>query len=149
MKGTLILADAAQGDPNGKVHALGAGWSVTGSPTPPMALILLIDCPWDETNTKHQVIIDLVDSDGRPVSFETGPLGDPRPAIHIEAHIEAGRPPGLPHGAPVRQQMAIGLGPMPLSPGQFYEYRLSIGGKVMDSWLATFFVREAPPAFPA
>jgi len=30
---TLILCDAAQADPNGNVHMLGVGWSITPTPT--------------------------------------------------------------------------------------------------------------------
>lgn len=149
MKGTLILADAAQTDPSGKLHTLGLGWSVIGTPTPPMALVVLIDCPWDQANVKHKIEIDLLDADGHQVSFQTGPLGDPQPAVHIEAEFEAGRPPGVPAGTPLRQGLSLVLGPgFPLVGGQKYEFRLTIGGEPMDSSLATFLVRPALPGFP-
>ena len=46
----LILCDAAQADPNtGKVHMLGAGWSLTRSPTT-HAVVVLMKVPWDRTN---------------------------------------------------------------------------------------------------
>lgn len=142
MKATLILADSAQNDGTGKVHALGAGWSVTGTPTPPMALIAFIDCPWDQTNTKHKLKIELLDADGHPVSFQHGPLGNPMPAFEIDAEFETGRPPGLPPGTPLREQLVIQLAPgMPLTPGQKYEFRLAINGEPMDSSLATFTIR--------
>lgn len=142
MKATLLLADSAQADPNGKVHGLGVGWSMIATPTPPMAIIVLIDCPWDQTNMKHQLTIDLVDADGRPVSFEQDSLGSPEPAVHIEADFESGRPPGIPAGTPLRQPFVINLGPgLPLTPGQKYEFRISINDEPMDSSLGAFTIQ--------
>jgi hypothetical protein len=43
----LILCDYAVADPAGKVHMLGAGWSLTSSPTPPHAVVVLMKIPWD------------------------------------------------------------------------------------------------------
>ncbi|MEP9384538.1 DUF6941 family protein [Nocardioides cheoyonin] len=147
MKATLLMADAAQWDQAGKVHTLGLGWNVTGSPSPAMALTVLIDCPWDQTNTSHKFTIDLLDSDGSPVSFQQGPLGQPLPAVHIEGEFEVGRPPGLPHGSSLRQQLVINIAPgMPLTPGQNYEFRLTIDDEHFDSWLGTFFVRPQQAA---
>ena len=146
MKAILILADAGQAA-EGKINALGAGWSVIGSPTPPMALLVFIDCPWDQTNVKHAFTIDLVDADGHPVNVGQGPLGEP---VHLQlgGEFETGRPPGTPPGTPLRQSMAVNVGPgIPLTPGQKYEFRLTIDGETTDSWLASFTVRPNPPAF--
>ncbi|WP_446724906.1 DUF6941 family protein [Nocardioides lacus] len=147
MKGILILSDAAQAT-DGKVSALGVGWRDTVSPTPPMGLVVLIDCPWDQTNTKHNAHIELVDTDGKLVSFQQGPMGQPIPAIAMDVQIETGRPPGLPPGSPQRVSLGVNIGPLPLPPGQ-YEFRLSIDDEAMDSWLSSFIVRAnpGPPAF--
>lgn len=52
----LILCDAAQTDAaTGKIHMLGAGWTITGSPTAPHAVALMIQVPWDRTNQKLPV----------------------------------------------------------------------------------------------
>jgi hypothetical protein len=139
VKAVLLLADAAEVT-NGKVSSLGAGWSVTATPTPPMALVAVIDVPWDQTNQKHQLVIELRDADGQAVSFSPGPDGPP--ALHVEAEFETGRPPGVPAGTPLRHQLAIGLaGGMPLTAGEKYEVHMTIDGEAMDSWLATFLVR--------
>lgn len=139
MKAVILLADAAQSE-SGKTHALGLGWNVTGLPTPPMALVVLIDVPWNETNTKHKLTIDLVDADGKVVSLGQGPLG--AETLHLEAEFEAGRPPGIPPGSPIRSELAINIGPgLPLVPGQNYEFRMKINGKSTDSWLASFLIR--------
>lgn len=144
MQAAILLADSAQGDAQGKAHALGIGWSQTATPTPPMALLVFIDCPWDQTNRKHKIEIDLVDADGAPVSFEQGPLGNPLPALHIEAEFEAGRPPGAPVGTSLRQPpLVMNLAPgMPLTPGQKYEFHLKIDGDHIDSSMASFHIRE-------
>ena len=142
MKAVLILADAAQADSVGRIHALGAGWSITGTPTPPIGLMTLVDCPWDQTNTKHTLLIELLDADGRVVSFQQDPLGNPQPAIRLETDFEVGRPPGMPKGSPIRQVLAINItGGLPLAAGEKYEFHLSIDGEPLDSWLATFTIR--------
>ncbi len=51
----LLLADSAQADPTGKVHALGLGWTVTSTPTPPAALIATIWVDWTEANQKFNL----------------------------------------------------------------------------------------------
>ena len=141
MKAILLLADAAEAV-NGKVSALGAGWSVIGTPSPPLSLVVIIDVPWDQTNQKHKLEIDLLDADGKPVSFEQGPGDEPLPAIHIEAEFETGRPPGVPAGTPLRHSLTVAMGPgMPLKAGEKYEFHMKIDGEHIDSWLATFLVR--------
>lgn len=145
MKATLVLADSCQKDQAaGKLHALGAGWNLTPAPTPPMALMAFIDCPWDQTNQKHKIVIELVDSDGHVVTGGTGPLGNPEPAVRIEAEIEVERPPGVTPGSPIREFLALNLPPgMPVAPDQTYEFRMTINGKPVDGWLARFQTRPA------
>lgn len=149
MKALLVLADAGEAV-EGKVSALGAGWSVTSAPTPPMSLLVFIDCPWDQTNTRHRLTIELVDADGRPVALGQGPVGQPQ-TLRIDAEFEAGRPPGVAPGTPIRHTLAIGIGPLPLAPDSKYEFRMTIDGELADSWLATFSTRPVvpmPPAYP-
>src|SRR5215204_2067305 len=87
----VILCDAAVADPNGKLHMLGAGWSLTGSPTTPHAVALMIKVPWDRTNQKLPLTLQLLDADGTPVRLAEGP-------IEVQAEIEVGRPVGVPVG---------------------------------------------------
>lgn len=144
VRATLLLADAGQADSQGKVHALGLGWSITSTPTPPIAVAILIECPWDETNTKHQMLIELVDADGYPVSFRDDSLGNPEPAVRIEGEFEVGRPAGALAGSPLRQPFVVNVGPgLPLVAGQKYEFRLRIDGEPMDSTLGAFMVNAA------
>jgi hypothetical protein len=117
----LILCDAAQADPAGKVHMLGAGWSVTRSPTS-HAVAVLIKIPWDRTNQPLPLTLDLVDADGNPVQFDTpsGQIG-----VHAEGTIEVGRPPGHEAGSPLDASFALNVPRLPLPPGR-YTWRLTL-----------------------
>ncbi len=122
---TVLLCDAAVADPTGKVHMLGAGWSSTGSPTPPCAVVALMKIPWDRANQPLPMELDLVDSDGQPVLMPTptGPQG-----LKVTRTIEVGRPAGLAHGSPLDSAFVLNLSPLPLAPGR-YEWRLTLAGK--------------------
>ncbi|MCL2464730.1 MAG: hypothetical protein FWF28_06650, partial [Micrococcales bacterium] len=83
MKATVLLADAASDATGGKVSALGLGWSQTGVPTSPMAVIVLVDVGWDETNRDLAIAVELLDADGHPVRH-LGSGGGPAP-VRIDA----------------------------------------------------------------
>src|SRR5258705_12601503 len=116
----LILCDAAQAE-SGKVHMLGAGWSMTSSPTAPHAVAVLMKVPWDRANQPLKLVLQLLDSDGKPVSLEA--LGGP-PALRADANVEVGRPAGLPHGSMLDASFALNVGSLPLAPGR-YEWRMT------------------------
>ena len=142
MMATLMLADAAQAIDN-KLYLLGGGWSVTGPDPSPSALAIALKVPWDEANRRHDLRVELLDADGRPIT-----IGDPpedRPVV-IESNFEVGRPPGLRPGTPIDLAMAVSLGPVPLPPGGRFEWRLSIDGHSESHWHAAFSTR--PPADP-
>jgi len=132
----LILCDAAVADPGGKVHMLGAGWSVTGVPTAPQAVAVLMKIPWDRANQKLTMTLQLLDSDGQPVVLE-GPEG----AQHIvsEGQIEVGRPAGAVPGSPLDASFALNVQSMPLPPGR-YQWRLNLDGELFSAF---FEVRHA------
>lgn len=131
----VILCDAAVADPGGKMHMLGAGWSITSSPTGTHALAVLIKVPWDRTNQQIPLQITLVDSDGRPVELPA-PDGDTQ-KITTEAQIEVGRPAGIPAGSTVDAAFALNIPQLPLQPGR-YEYRVDAGDQTFH---AAFLVR--------
>jgi hypothetical protein len=145
VKATVLVTDSAE-VVNGKVYALGLGWDNTGTPTPPHAVVILLDVDWTETNQQFQMRAELVDQDMQPVTIPT-PLGEQ--PIAIEARLEVGRPPGLPHGTPVRVPFAAGVGQLNLTPGQRYEWRVTINGQHQEGWSESFTVRgPAQPAQP-
>lgn len=136
MRAQILLADAAQVSPDGKVHLLGLGWQFTVTPTPPSAVVVLVHVPWDEANRKHTMAVDLVTSDGNPVML---PLPDGGLTnIHLETQFEVGRPPGLRQGSDIIFPFAAAMGPMPLQKGQRFEWRLKIDGAEDPSWHVTF-----------
>lgn len=119
----LILCDAAVSEPAGKVHMLGAGWSQTGTPTAPQAVVAMLKVPWDRANQRIPISLFLRDSDGRQVTLPS-PSGE-RVPVGQEGEIEVGRPAGVLHGSPLDASFVMVLPPMPLEPGR-YEWRLEV-----------------------
>lgn len=140
MKATVLVADSAE-VVNGKVYALGLGWDNISTPTPPHAVVILLDVEWTETNRQFHMRAELVDQDMQPVVIPT-PLGEQ--PIAIEARLEVGRPPGLPHGTSVRVPFAAGVGPLSLTPGHRYVWRVAIDGQHQEGWSESFTVRAYP-----
>jgi hypothetical protein len=129
----LLLCDAAVADPSGKLHMLGAGWSITGSPTSPQAVAVLLKIPWDRANQRLALVLRLVDSDGRPVALATP---DGAQEVTMGGEIEAGRPPGVPPGSPLDAALAFSVPSLPLPPGR-YQWRLDVAD---DTFTASFQV---------
>jgi hypothetical protein len=143
MKATLLLCDAAQVDPSGKVHILGAGWTVVsvaaGLPLPPHTVVAIVHVPWHQTNEMHRLQLRLEDADGRPVMI--GPNQDTLAPLVHEQFIEVNRPPGAPEGITIDVPVVVSVGPgMPLADGR-YSWRLELDGESDEDWLASFHVR--------
>ncbi|WP_422737053.1 DUF6941 family protein [Micromonospora sp. WMMD729] len=130
----LILCDAAQAE-SGKVHMLGAGWSMTSSPTAPHAVAVLIKVPWDRANQQLPLKLQLLEQDGKAVKVNIGVSEVP---IGTEANIEVGRPAGLAPGTMLDASFALNVPSLPLPPGR-YEWRMSFAGK---DFVASFTVRS-------
>lgn len=133
VEATILLADAAVGDPSGKMHMLGAGWSLTGSPTAPSAVAVFLRIPWDRTNQRIHFALFLVDGDGRQVELGGTP-------IRVDQDIEVGRPPGLQPGTPIDTSFQLSVGSMPLPGGR---YRWTLQGGDADTSIG-FTVRQIP-----
>lgn len=125
----LILCDAAQADPNGKMHMLGAGWSITGTPTTPQAVAMLIKVPWDHANQRIGGMLQLLDAHGHAVELETSPGKEE--LIGNEFELEVGRPAGPTHDNMIDAAMAVNIGPMPLPPGR-YQWRLDMSDQMQS-----------------
>jgi hypothetical protein len=141
MMATMLLADAAQAIEN-KLYVLGGGWSVTGPDPTPSAIAIVLKVPWDEANARHDLRIELIDADGRPIVVGS-PEDQGKPVV-IESHFEVGRPPGLRPGTPIDLAFAVNIGPLPLPPGGRYEWRLTIDGHSEAHWHAAFSTRPKP-----
>ncbi len=130
----LILCDAAQAEPSGKVHMLGAGWSMTRSPTS-HAVAVLLKIPWDRANERITLTVKLLDADGRPAQMVTS--NGLVPAMQAEGKVEVGRPAGVAPGSLLDAAFVLNVPPLPLRPGR-YEWRLEIDD---SSYSAPFTVR--------
>jgi len=135
VKVTLLLADSAQAVA-GKLYILGGGWSVIGPDPSPMAIAVKVEVPWDQTNTKHMLRLELLDADGQPVIPPGAEEG-----LFVEGEFEVGRPPGLKQGTPIDMPFAVNLGPIPLEPDSRYSWLLSIDGKTENDWRLAFSTR--------
>ena len=94
----LILADSAQVLGN-KLYLLGGGWDLlTVNREFPvqqqMAISASFRVPWPETNTKHNVQLEIQDDDGHSIA-------------RVDGQLEVGRPPGIPVGSEQRSQLAL------------------------------------------
>lgn len=119
IEAVLLLCDAAQADPFGKMHMLGAGWSLTTSPTAPCAVAVMLKIPWDRSNEKIPTSLTLVDADGTPVQLpEVG-------VLRADQFVEVGRPPGIAPGSLIDAAYQLSVGPLPLAPGR-YQWRLDV-----------------------
>jgi hypothetical protein len=138
VRATLILSDAAQVDPGGKVHVLGGGWSITATPLSAFSVVVLIAVDWSETERPHVAVLHLEDADGRVVVVE----GEDGPApLTQESEFEVGRPDGLPPGSSVDVPIVLSFGPgLALDPGR-YLWRLEVDGYTTETWSLPFFVR--------
>ncbi len=143
LQATIFLADFAQATPDGKMTAVGMGWSVTGPNPVPHAVGVFIQVPWDQTNQKHRILLELLDADGEPVLVET-PEGGETP-IRAEGELIAGRSPEMRPGSSVDVPFAIFQSGLPVEPGGLYVWRLSVNGETRAEWRRPFSVRSLPP----
>jgi hypothetical protein len=137
VKATLLLADYAVVS-DGKLTIVGGGWSQTGPEAAPFGIGLLIQVPWDQSNTVHTFQVELLDADGEPVVLETDDADEP---VAFGGDFEVGRPPGLKPGTPLDFPVAMNSTPLPLEPGR-YEWRLTIDGESRQDWTLAFTVRS-------
>jgi hypothetical protein len=135
MEGFLVLADSATTDrTTGKVHLLGAGWSLTGPTVPPSAIAGFLRIPWgdakedlnfrlqllDENRTKIE--LPRADGESRPVRFDgrLGPVG-----TQLDEDVT--------RKVPMNLSFSLNIPPLPLSPGETYEWILEIEGAEVAS----------------
>jgi hypothetical protein len=143
MRPTLLLADHAE-VANGKLFINGGGWTFTGPQPVPFAIAMYIEVPWDQANTKHSLLLELLDGDGASVTVED-PTGQQRELRVEMANFEVGRPAGVKPGTPLGVPFAMNFGPIPLEPGCRYVWRLSIDGHHEEDWRLAFSTRPKPP----
>jgi hypothetical protein len=136
MRASIMLADFAETDPSGKVHVLGAGWSVTGPQTGPQAVVGFIQASAEQAGGLIPFILRLTDRTGEVVEVH-GPAGMQR--MEINGQVEMREPDGWNESADLNVVFAINVA-VPLPQGQPYTWSLEVDGKDLAS--TTFYVRD-------
>jgi hypothetical protein len=138
---TLMLADAAQ-VADGKLNALGIGWSVTGPGPSTFAVCGIVHVPWQRTNERHSFKLELIDLDGNVVALPRDGDDDRVPLV-LGDSFEVGRPPGVRAGTAMPWPFVFAFAGVPLPAGGHFEFRLSVNGETREEWRLPFSTRSA------
>jgi hypothetical protein len=141
MKTTMMLCDHVE-VAEGKLFINGGGWTIINPGQNVYGIAILIDVPWDQTNTKHTALLELLTSDGDPVTID-GEDGEVVPVSH-PIGFEVGRPVGTKPGTPVAVTIPVNLQPgPPLPAGEQFVWQLSIDGHSDEDWRLGFATRPS------
>jgi hypothetical protein len=142
MDAAVILCDFAEQDPTGKVHMLGAGWSVMGPAPAPHAVVIFVKGPVD-LQAPLPVTLRLLDADGNVVVM---PGGAGMQRFEFPGQILMRMPP-VADAAVGFGAFTINVSPLPFQPGARYRWVLEVDGKEAAS--AEFMVlKPESPASP-
>ena len=135
---TLLLCDFAEAA-NGKLYVMGGGWNVLYAPGQPvtMSVATVIAVPWDQTNRKHTLALDLLTEDGGAVEIEEH-------AVSVTGEFELGRPPGVKPGSSLNAPFVWTFTGLVLDEGG-YEWKLGIDDEPVAS---RPFTVTSPPGGP-
>lgn len=122
---TAMIADAARVE-GGKLFVHGGGWdriNVVGLPAlhPTLALALIFEVGYDEALTDHELMIQLLDEDDRPL----GP--------GISGTINVGHPPRSKRGAPTHVPQAITIQLIQFERAGRYRFKVTVGEQELAS----------------
>ena len=86
---------------------------------------------------------DSFDGDGQPLTDQEGN------ALGFVGHLEVGRPPGHPKGAPLPFHVyATNFPSLPLQPGGTYSWVFEVDGETADDWMRTIYIRPGERVVP-
>jgi hypothetical protein len=119
MEVTLVLCDYAEAV-NGKVYIMGGGWNVLWAADLPvnMSIAALVTVPWDQTNQRHAITLELLTDEGEKVEFQEQP-------VVLSGEFEVGRPPGVKPGTSFNSPFVWNLSGLTLPAGG-YDWKLWI-----------------------
>jgi hypothetical protein len=139
MRAAIILADFAQTDPAGKVHIVGAGWSVTGPQIGPQAVVGFIQVPAEEGPSTLSFVLRLSDLQGNLVEVP-GPAG--MQPMELGGQVEVQEPDEWDRESDLNAAVSVNV-LLPLPIGHSYTWSLEVNGKELAT--TTFYVRSAAP----
>jgi hypothetical protein len=132
---TMLLADHAQ-VANGKLFISGGGWSVVDAPTPPFHIALLLLVPWDRAGVPLDLMLTLIDEDGRVVR-----QGGSGSEVRVQGQIAVERPPAHLVGVPLDVPMVIGIPSLDIAGATRYTWMLDVDGQTSEDWRLSFSTR--------
>ncbi|MEV7964802.1 hypothetical protein AB0O34_02325 [Sphaerisporangium sp. NPDC088356] len=141
MQAFIVLCDAAQRDTGtGKVHILGADWSVTAPSAASTAVVVFLRVPWEELAVERTFHLRLVDEAGIVVKVNDDL------SIEFGGQMGSLADSGVPEGDPSRltdihSSIAVTVAPLPLVQGATYTWCFDVDGKGLAS--TTFVVRAS------
>jgi Family of unknown function (DUF6941) len=140
MQAVIVLGDFAERDAaTGKVHILGAGWSVTGPAASAQAVIIFVKVPADRAGTPIPITLRLLDPAGKVVTAP-GAAGVQR--LEIFGQIEMSEPESWEGPAVLDAVFSVNVGPLLLQPGGTYSWHVDVDNKEAAS--TEFRVRPEP-----
>jgi hypothetical protein len=107
----------------------------------PSAIAMKIDVGWGEADSGHHWELYLEDADGGPVMVDTPDGAQP---VEVRGEFNVARPQTVPAGTPIDVALAVNIGPLPLTPGNRYTWRLTIDGETDEQWALGFTTRPRP-----
>ena len=117
LQASLLLCDWAEAV-NGKLYAQGIGWTGIVPDRPlSIAVAVLVNIPYGQTNQEHTLDLRLLDEDGEPFPSEQ-PIG-------AQATFEVGRPPKMRRGEQQNMHFALNLAGVTFPAGG-YAFHLSV-----------------------
>ncbi len=122
---------------------------MTGPEPVTMGIGLIIEVPWNASNTKHHLEIRLLGADGQLVELPAppgAPADAPPATVTISTDFEVGRPPGVAPGSALPFTLAVNVNMVPLPLASRFEWRLEIDGATEPDWHVAFETR--PPRTP-
>ena len=119
---TLLLCDHAEAI-TGQLYVMGGGWNLLLASGQPVntSVAALLAVPWDRTNQRHELRLELVTGDGDPVEVNGQPLS-------MVNEFELGRPPGTKPGSSLNAPFVWNVNGLVLEAGS-YEWKLAIDGE--------------------
>lgn len=136
MKSIVLLADSAQISSDRKLHALGLGWTVTSTPTPPATIVIWVIATVTEAKSEISLRLELVSAhDGAPFMIHSseGPV-----PLQIAGKL-AVTPVGPSLSAPLMAPLVFPLPPgLELVAGQTYKWQIHLNDETHPDWSAEF-----------
>lgn len=118
---------------NNLLYIAGGGIDIVFVPpgaSPPypanLGIGIMATVPWDQTNQQHQIDIQLITEDGKPIEVPVG-LEGMRP-LHARLAINVGRPAGITIGDEQHVCLAANLPALPIPALGKYEFIITVDG---------------------